>query len=184
MKKTISVKLWILTVLSGILLSIPYTLSGCGWVAFIALIPLLTAEYIALQNGKKHFWINYYTCFFIWNLITTYWIWYATQWGAVAALLLNSLQMALIFRIFRWFRRRWSGILPYIGFAALWLCWEHFYFTWQVSWPWLTLGNAFATNVKLVQWYSVTGTLGGSLWILVLNILIFRTFLNIFILFI
>ncbi|MDA9663598.1 apolipoprotein N-acyltransferase, partial [bacterium] len=45
---------------------------------------------------------------------------------------------------------------------------------WQLAWPWLTLGNVFAANPKLVQWYEYTGVLGGSLWVLILNILIFR----------
>lgn len=179
MKKTITVKLWFLAILSGVLLSLPFVLPNCGLVSLIALIPLFAAEYIAKQNKVKHFWVLYYTSFLIWNVIATYWIWYATAPGAVAAILLNALQMALIFRIFRWMRsRREESLLPYLGFACLWLCWEHFYFTWQISWPWLTLGNAFADNVKLIQWYSVTGTLGGSLWILLINIFLFRLFIS------
>lgn len=180
MKKAITLKLWFLAVLSGVLLSIPFVLPHCGPVSLIALIPLFAAEYIAKQNNVKHFWILYYASFLIWNVIATYWIWYATPGGAVAAIVLNALQMVVIFRVFRWMRsRRSESILPYIGFACMWLCWEHFYFTWQVSWPWLTLGNSFADNIKYIQWYSVTGTLGGSLWILLTNILLFRLLISV-----
>ena len=55
-----------------------------------------------------------------------------------------------------------------------WLAWEHFYFDAEISWPWLTLGNTLATSHYLAQWYEYTGTLGGSLWILLVNVVLFR----------
>ena len=175
MKKYIYIKLLAVSLLSGFLFSCAYTNLEIGWLAIIALTLLFSAEYSAKENGLKNFWICYFLCFLVWNALATYWIWYATKGGAVAAILLNSLQMAVIFRVFRWMRCRFQGMVPYLAFAALWLCWEHFYFTWQVSWPWLTLGNSFAALTKYVQWYSVTGTLGGSLWILLASILLFFT---------
>jgi len=45
---------------------------------------------------------------------------------------------------------------------------------WEISWPWLTLGNGFAQYPSWVQWYEYTGAFGGSLWILVANYLIFK----------
>ena len=50
---------------------------------------------------------------------------------------------------------------------------EYFHLNWQFSWPWLTLGNVFSTVTEFVQWYEYTGVLGGTLWILSINILIF-----------
>src|SRR5574344_10820 len=172
--KNLNLKLWMLGITSAILLTIPYIIPHTGLVMLIAFIPLFTAEYLAAQNNKRHFWIEYYTVFFIWNLITTYWIFKATPGGAAVAIILNSLQMALIFRIFRWFRRITTGIVPYIIFMLIWLGWEHIYYDVQVSWPWLTLGNALATSVKSAQWYAMTGTIGGSFWILLMNILFLR----------
>jgi hypothetical protein len=67
-----------------------------------------------------------------------------------------------------------TGIVPYIIFMLMWLGWEHIYYDVQVSWPWLTLGNALATSVKSAQWYAMTGTIGGSFWILLMNILFLR----------
>ncbi|MFZ8278374.1 hypothetical protein ACO1KY_14670, partial [Staphylococcus aureus] len=43
---------------------------------------------------------------------------------------------------------------------------------WELSWPWLTLGNVFANNTHFIQWYSYTGVAGGSLFILLENILL------------
>ena len=76
--------------------------------------------------------------------------------------------------LFRFSRKRFKGVLPYILLAAAWIAWERWYFTSaEISWPWLAFGNAFATNIKDIQWYSVTGTLGGSLWVWCANLGVF-----------
>ena len=172
--KNLNLKLWMLGITSALLLSIPFIVPHTGLIMLVAFIPLFTAEYIATSHKKKNFWIIYYCVFFIWNLITTYWIFKATPGGAAAAIILNALQMAIIFRLFRWFRKIATGIFPYIIFMLMWVGWERVYQNVQISWPWLTLGNAFATSVKSVQWYSMTGALGGSLWILLMNLIFFR----------
>jgi apolipoprotein N-acyltransferase len=56
-----------------------------------------------------------------------------------------------------------------------WITWEHFYFNAEISWPWLVLGHGFNYNIRLIQWYEYTGVLGGTLWILTVNILVFST---------
>lgn len=43
-----------------------------------------------------------------------------------------------------------------------------------VSYPWLTLGNALGNSYYFVQWYSITGVLGGSLWLLILGYLFLK----------
>jgi apolipoprotein N-acyltransferase len=50
---------------------------------------------------------------------------------------------------------------------------EYLHLNWELSWPWLTLGNVFANSVSSVQWYEFTGVLGGSFYVLVANLLFF-----------
>lgn len=176
-KENLTIKLWVLSMLSALLLSIPFMIPHLGLVALIGFIPLFAAEQLAREHHKKRFFILYYSAFFLWNLITTYWVYFATPGGAAAAVLLNSLQMAIIFALFRWMRDIAKGFLPYLFFIITWLAWEHSYFTWDVTWPWLVLGNSFATSIKSIQWYEYTGTLGGSLWVLLTNALLFRLIL-------
>lgn len=173
----VSLLIWILILLSSVMLSVPFLLPGTGWVSLVAFIPLFAAEHIATDRKMRHFWVRYYVCFLLWNIFTTFWIYKATLYGAIAAVTLNALQMALIFALFRWFKRLTRGYLPYLYFAIVWLAWEHAYFNWDVSWPWLVLGNSFATSLKSIQWYEYTGVLGGSLWILLINTLLFRIIL-------
>ena len=54
--------------------------------------------------------------------------------------------------------------------ASLWISFEYLHLTWEITWPWFTLGNIFAKHNAVVQWYEVTGTLGGSVWVLAANI--------------
>ena len=55
-----------------------------------------------------------------------------------------------------------------------WLAFEFLYLRAEINFPWLVLGNGFANDVILIQWYEMTGALGGSLWALVMNILLFK----------
>jgi len=61
----------------------------------------------------------------------------------------------------------------------IWLGYEYGHTLWDLTWSWLILGNAFAFNHNWVQWYEFTGTSGGSLWILIVNILFFNVIKNI-----
>ena len=174
MKRSPYLLLWALCATSAVLLSIPWLVPHCGLLMLVALVPLLLADYIASGAGVKRFWLWHYSTFVAWNAITTFWVCNATVGGGIFAVLANALQMSLVFGLFRLSKKRLTGVLPYILLAAAWLAWERWYFTdAQISWPWLALGNAFATSIKDVQWYSVTGTLGGSLWVWCANLGIF-----------
>ena len=158
--------LWILVLLSAALMSLPWLVPHCGALALIAFLPLLTADRVADQNGVRRFWIWHYSTFVLWNAATTFWVANATLGGAVFAILANSLQMSLVFGLFRFSKKRLGGVLPYVFLAAAWIAWERWYLvSAEISWPWLVLGNAFARSIRLAQWYEFTGTLGGSLWV-------------------
>lgn len=162
--------LWIFVLLFAVLMSIPWLVPRMGVLALVGFLPLLLADDIATQLKIKHFWVYSYVAFVLWNAFTTFWVCNATVGGGIFAVLANALQMCLIWGVFRLSKKRLGGVLPYLFLAAMWIAWERFYFSADISWPWLVLGNAFARSTRLVQWYSVTGTLGGSLWIWAANL--------------
>jgi apolipoprotein N-acyltransferase len=71
--------------------------------------------------------------------------------------------------------KKWLGEKTgYVSLIAFWMCFEYIHLQdWGLSWPWLTLGNAFATHPQWVQWFEYTGTSGGTLWIMIVNVLLF-----------
>jgi len=163
----------LLLLLFAALMSIPFLVPHCGVAALFGLVPLLCMERIATYGKYKHFWTWHYSAFVLWNAATTFWVCNATVGGGIFAVLANSLQMSLIFGLFRASKKVFRGVLPYLFLAFLWIAWERAYFSAQISWPWLTLGNAFARTTSLIQWYEFTGSLGGSLWIWATNLSVF-----------
>ena len=169
----------LLSLLFTLAMSLPWLVPHTGPLALVGLVPLLVMERLATLEGRRHFWWWHYGTFVLWNAVTTWWVGGATVGGAVFAILANALQMSLVFGSFRWVKRRLGGVLPYLYLAAAWIAWERFYLTSaQISWPWLVLGNAFADTTSLVQWYSVLGTLGGSLWVSITIIILYYIFNN------
>ena len=165
--------IWGLVVLFALMMSAPFIIPHTGILALFGLVPLLCMERIASHLGRKRIWIYHYSAFVLWNAITTFWVCNATVGGGIFAILANSLQMSVIFGLFRVSKKKFSGSLPYILLATAWIAWERFYFDAEISWPWLVLGNSFARTTWAIQWYEITGALGGSLWIWACNLGLF-----------
>jgi apolipoprotein N-acyltransferase len=161
-----------LSLLSGLLLAFAWPEIGVFPVLFFAFVPLLMLEDKA-KSGSVVFGYSYLS-FLIFNIITTYWVWNATPVGSIFAFLVNSLLMALAFYVFHKIKKATTDRLGYLAFVVCWLSFEYLHLNWDLSWPWLTLGNGFANAVDLVQWYEFTGVLGGSFWVLLMNILLFK----------
>lgn len=165
---------------SGVLLSLPWNGLLPGWILFAAFIPLLLVEDNIFRHRASsthsEFFIYAFLTFFIWNVATTWWILHATVVGMILVVVLNASLMAFVWWLFHRFRRNFSSDLARFGLIFFWLGFEHLHYNWDIEWPWLTLGNGFANQVRLIQWYEYTGVLGGSLWVLVANLILFQVF--------
>lgn len=172
------VKLLLLSVASGCLLAFAWPeIVGITTLIFIAFVPLLHIEHeVSKRNGLTGITVfGYaYLSFFLFNLITTYWIYHASLWGAAMAIICNALFMAIVFWLFHITKKRVGHKEGYIGLIIYWLAFEYLHLNWELSWPWLTLGNVFANSTNTVQWYEYTGILGGSLLTLLCNVLFFK----------
>jgi apolipoprotein N-acyltransferase len=111
----------------------------------------------------------------IWNVGTTWWMCNSTIPGGIAAMLANSLLMCLPWLAYFQIKRRLGRTPGHISLIAFWLVFEYIHLNWQLSWPWLTVGNVFASKPGWVQWYEFTGSSGGTLWVMLVNILIAET---------
>tara|TARA_B100000508_G_scaffold141093_1_gene146575 strand:- start:87018 stop:88574 length:1557 start_codon:yes stop_codon:yes gene_type:complete len=162
--------------------SFPYTGSLFPLV-FVAWVPLLLIEHNIYRekyrSGKV--FIHAYLTFLIYNIGTTFWIYFSVggEVGAILAYVLNSLLMAIVFMLFHWTKRFVGQKEGYIGILFFWLGFEYFHYHWELSWPWLNIGNVFSVFPEIVQWYSYTGVLGGGLWILLVNLLVFKFVSNV-----
>ncbi|HKM94287.1 MAG TPA: apolipoprotein N-acyltransferase [Prolixibacteraceae bacterium] len=170
-------KLPVLAILSGILLSMAW-LGVSGLILLIAFVPLFYLNHYFVERKEQHlpiiFWSYAFISMLVWNVCATWWIGYATLAGAVFAIVANSFLMSIV-----WLLAHYACRLKHEGFGRLffvfaWLSFEYLHFNWDLSWPWLTLGNGLSNDVRLIQWYEFTGVFGGSLWILLSNLLMWK----------
>jgi apolipoprotein N-acyltransferase len=173
----------ILSLLTGVLLAISFpSIGGLGPLAFVAWVPLLLVEEDLFQQKKRSYKIYFFgfLSFFIYNLITVWWIYFASPGGAAMAVFANAIIMILPFAVMH-LTKKFVGVKEgYIGLLFYWLGFEYMHYHWELSWPWLNLGNMFANYHPLVQWYEYSGVLGGSLWIIIANILFYLIAKNVF----
>ncbi len=165
---------FLLALLGGLLLWAAWPTSPLTFLIFIAWLPMfrLTEQ---VTNWKKFLGYTFITVI-LWNVLTTWWIANSTIPGGISAFLVNSLIMCIPWLLYFFFRRYFNLLISGMALAACWVAYEFLHHNWDLSWPWLTLGNAFAMHPEWVQWYEFTGASGGTLWILISNILIFQVF--------
>ena len=158
-----------LSILSGLMLGISWPTYGFYFLIFIAFTPLI--HLIQSNKTENIFKLTFFSfvTFMVWNIITTYWLYYATLTGMLFAIIVNSILMSLIVLASLSIWKKLSYKLSIIFFISLWICFEKFHLNWDFSWPWLNLGNVFSENIKIIQWYEYTGVFGGTLWVLISN---------------
>jgi apolipoprotein N-acyltransferase len=170
-----------LAFISSILLWLAWPPMRFGFVLFIAFVPILAVEdHISRFYRRKSWWIlliGYFT-FLLWNVFTTYWIWFASPAGSIFAICANSLLMTIPFLLYHGVKRSAGRKWGYVSLICFWLCLEMLHLNWDAPWPWLNLGNAFATLRDWVQWYEYTGTLGATVWVWIINILIYESYIK------
>ncbi|HYG51642.1 MAG TPA: hypothetical protein VD905_12105, partial [Flavobacteriales bacterium] len=167
-------KLLLFFILSGLLLGLSFPATGgLTFLIFFALIPMLIAEqyiYEKRLRARKVLWLSY-PGFIVFNGITTWWIVNASVGGMFMAVFLNALIMSVYFWIYHLVHRRYGNYWGHVALVSLWMSFEYIHYHWELSWPWLNFGNAFATKTTWIQWYEYTGIGGGTLWVLLVNLI-------------
>lgn len=176
------IQLFFLSVTSGILLSLPWIFQDLSWVLLFAFVPLLIADNLRFQhkaseNFTSSFWLGF-IAFLIWNIFSTWWISYVSLTGMLFITSLNSLFMSTVWWLKNKVHQKFGAASSYFGLIVFWTAFEFSNHHGLLPWPWLTLGNGFANSVKIIQWYEFTGVLGGTVWILFSNILIYLAIKN------
>ena len=170
-----------LSIVSGLLFVLSWPGNG-GFapLLFLVFVPLLFVEDAIFRSQRGNIFRISYPSFVLFNSLSAYWLYMVSE-GLETKLsvylfvvIVNSALMALVFHLFHFTRRKIGSKEGYIGLVLYWIGYEYFHYHWELSWPWLNLGNGFANSVHWVQWYEYTGVWGGTIWIFVVNILIFK----------
>jgi len=181
--KTTSLAYWALPALSGILLALSFpgppipALSFFYqplW-AYLALLPLLLSLHKAdAPRAFQRGWLTGFT----FNLLCLYWVAY-TQGGGLAVVggaLLMAVYLGLFVAVWALatshLLARWGR--PALAVAPiLWVAQEYALSLGELAFPWLLLGHAQAGQTDFVQFAAWTGVYGVSLWVVLVNMLLF-----------
>ena len=164
-----------LSFITAILLSLAWPeIGGVSILIFIAFIPLY---YVAQSTENENWRLGFlytFISFFLWHVISNYWMLYSTIIGSFTAWLINSSLMAAVITLAFYSKTKRKSIPFEIILAFYWLSLEVLHLNWELAWPWMNLGNVFANHPAWIQWYEYTGIYGGTFWIIIINGLIFR----------
>jgi apolipoprotein N-acyltransferase len=155
----------------------------------IGLVPLFIAlDAIAgntIKKQGKRIFLTAGLTFLVWNTASIYWVYNAiSAYNGPAVALpvslipygLGALLMTSAFWLYYRLGKYVNKKIAYLGLIAFYIALEYLQQTWDLAFPWMTLGNGLAGMHQLAQWYDYTGIYGGSLWILVSNILAFEAY--------
>lgn len=137
------------------------------------------------RKGKKVF-RTAFIGFFIWNVLCVYWVYNSLKIvGEIVAIpitlipySLGPLLMATAFWLYFRMRQYTSRNIGLFLLTCLWIGYEYLHQTWDLKFPWMTLGNGFAVSHSWVQWYEYTGVYGGTVWIWASNTFIFLIYIG------
>lgn len=172
-------QLFLIASLTGILLALAWPTFGFAPILFIALVPILWVENHIADNKEKFskFAVFNYSffAFLIFNLLTSYWIVYATFFGLFAPFL-NAFLGGIVFQTYHNIKKiLFNNSKGFFVLPILWISIEFLHHHWELTWPWMTFGNGFSTMPIMVQWYEYTGAFGGSLWVWITNYFAYQT---------
>lgn len=134
-----------------------------------------------VKKGRKVFNLAFLAGF-LWNTASIYWVYnamsaYLPNYIALLISLipfgLAPLLMALVFRLYYQLRKKTTQVFALMGLICFWVGYEYLHQWWDLAFPWMTLGNGFASFHQLIQWYSITGVFGGTIWIWSINTISF-----------
>jgi apolipoprotein N-acyltransferase len=165
-----------LSVISGILTGLAWTSYCSGLILLISFVPLFLIENHLFERRNRYspnaYFIFLLPGFVIFSIIALGWMRVASMIGAICVIMGLSFLMAFSLWLAHLVRLRSGNIAGIISMIAFWLAYELLSLNINIVSPWLNLGNGLAKDILFIQWYEFTGTAGGTLWILLSNLLL------------
>ena len=180
MLNIIYISTWKLSVLSGILIGFSYPPSPFGFLAWFGLIPLI---HILLNSSIVNSMKWSFITGVIVNVITVYW--FGLNSGAELIPAIISMVAAILYLSIFWILfgflccsyHKMTGygisILPF-----LWVSIEYLRSFGPLSFPWINLALTQTFSLPLIQIADVTGSMGISFWIVILNMIIYISIIS------
>ncbi len=163
-------------IFTGLLLALSWMNLFFGVLLVIAFIPLFHLEDLTIKKAykKRIYFANIFIAMFVWHILTLNWVIAMNFKNGIIISIVNSLLISIFLLIPHILKRTGKTLLSYAAFICFWVTQELLHLNWELSFPLMILGNGLGIFPQLIQWYEWTGVMGGSIWILTLNILFYE----------
>jgi apolipoprotein N-acyltransferase len=162
------------SVAGGILTGLAWTDWCSGLILLVSLTPFLFIENHIFKNPREYTVNSYFLYllpgFVIFGLLTIGWIRVISVAAAICVVMCVAFLMSLTIWAAHIIRIKAGNLVGAFAFIVLWLSMEFVCLKINLLSPWLNLGNGLSKDILFIQWYEVTGTAGGTMWILLSNL--------------
>jgi apolipoprotein N-acyltransferase len=163
-----------LSVTGGILAGLAWTSWFTGLILLIAFVPFITLENYLFENRERYSSYAFFNYslpgMIVFTTITMGWVRAASTTAVITVIVGMSFLMTFIMWLAHLARLKAGTIHGITAFIVFWLSLEFLSLNFILLTPWINLGNGLAKDILFIQWYDMTGTSGGTLWILVSNL--------------
>lgn len=171
---------FLLAALSGIIPILSLISPLPGILVLVGYIPLLYAEVLLTKEKIKRpslmIFLAAFLCFFITNIVSFWPFEKLLSYWIIIYSLFSAFLYAGTFLLFSIVKRRLGNAIGYFSWIVFIVALEFLTLNIDFSFPCLLNGVLIfgSGNTSLIQWYEYTGVLGGSAWILLCNLLLFK----------
>ncbi|MBI2429267.1 MAG: apolipoprotein N-acyltransferase, partial [Ignavibacteriales bacterium] len=167
-----------LSITTAVLLGLSFPPIPVGVTACIGFVPFLLLTDTITSYGRL-FRYSYAT-FFLFSTFTLYWVGGFTHlkdpylmFAGGALLLWQPMFFTLPASVYYFVRKRIPHWYSVCSFPFIWVTFEWLYALGEFAFPWLTIGNTQTYHLEKIQFADITGVYGISLWVLIINIVIY-----------
>lgn len=165
-----------LSVAGGIITGLAWSGWCTGLVLLFSFVPFFIIENYLYEHRDRFstnaFFIYLLPGFVLFSIAGIGWMRVASLVGAICVIMGLAFLMSFalwLAHVVRLKAGTYAGILALFSF---WLAYEFISLNVNIVSPWLNLGNGLAKDILFIQWYDITGTSGGTIWILMSNLLL------------
>lgn len=166
-----------LSLAGGLLMGLAWSDWCTGLILLTGFVPFLLIEHYLYERPERYtsssVFIYVLPGAVLFSILTLSWIRAVSMVAAVIIIVIGAVLMTFTIWLYHIVKVKAGKLTGYISFIAFWLTLELLCLKLKILSPWVNLGNGLSKDILFVQWYDVTGTGGGSLWLLLSNLFLF-----------
>ncbi len=165
-----------LSVAGGLISSLAWSSWCSGLILLVSFVPFFIIGEWLFENPGKYtrnaFFLYLLPGMIAFAMFTLGWTKAVSLTGSLIIITGLAFLMSAILWLSSLVRTKAGNIAGFVSLPVFWLSYEFLSLNVRILTPWMNLGNGLAKDIELIQWYEITGTAGGSLWILLSNLIL------------